>query len=77
MDREPLMLSGLQHFAYCRRQWALIHIEQQWAENERTTDGELMHKRAHDAEQMESRGDKMAEIEKFGVSLLTGGSGLK
>ena len=29
---ECLMLSGLQHFRFCRRQWALIHIEQQWAE---------------------------------------------
>ena len=27
-----LALSGLQHFAFCRRQWALIHIEQQWQE---------------------------------------------
>lgn len=57
MNAEPLMLSGIQHFAYCRRQWALIHIEQQWAENERTVDGNLMHRRAHDAQQTESRGD--------------------
>ena len=54
---EPLMLSGLQHFAFCRRQWALIHIEQQWAENARTTDGHLFHRRAHDGESLESRGD--------------------
>lgn len=57
MNAEPLMLSGIQHFAYCPRQWALIHIEQQWAENERTVDGNLMHRRAHDAQQTESRGD--------------------
>ena len=43
-----LMLSGIQHFAFCRRQWALIHIEQQWAENVRTAEGALMHERAHD-----------------------------
>ena len=43
-----LMISGLQHFRFCRRQWALIHIEQQWAENLRTVEGELMHERAHD-----------------------------
>lgn len=54
---EPLLLSGLQHFAFCRRQWALIHIEQQWAENERTVDGTLFHHRAHDGELFESRGD--------------------
>jgi len=59
MDRDPLMLSGIQHFAYCRRQWALIHIEQQWAENERTVSGDIMHRRAHDAQQTELRGDKL------------------
>lgn len=32
-EEDYLQLSGLQHFAYCRRQWALIHLEQQWAEN--------------------------------------------
>lgn len=51
------MLSGLQHFAFCRRQWALIHIEQQWAENERTIDGRLFHATAHDEEKIEKRGD--------------------
>ena len=52
-----LMLSGIQHFAYCRRQWALIHIEQQWAENERTVDGHLFHATAHDNEKVEKRGN--------------------
>lgn len=56
-EDDYLMLSGLQHFAYCRRQWALIHIEQQWAENERTIDGQLFHKNAHDAGSTEKRGD--------------------
>lgn len=50
-------MSGLQHFAFCRRQWALIHIEHQWEENYRTVDGALMHERAHDRELTESRGD--------------------
>lgn len=54
---EPLLLSGIQHFAFCRRQWALIHIEQQWSENVRTVDGMLFHHRAHDERQFESRGD--------------------
>lgn len=53
-----LPLSGLQHFVFCPRQWALIHIEQQWAENYRTADGELMHEKAHDADSTESRRDK-------------------
>ena len=52
-----LMISGLQHFRFCRRQWALIHIERQWAENLRTTEGELLHERAHDEQLRESRGD--------------------
>lgn len=52
-----LMISGIQHFAFCRRQWALIHIEQQWAENVRTIEGELMHKRAHDPKLREKSGD--------------------
>lgn len=56
-EDEYLMLSGLQHFAYCRRQWALIHIEQQWAENERTVDGQLFHRTAHNSEKFEKRGD--------------------
>ena len=36
-----LALSGLQHFAFCRRQWALIHVEQQWRDNYLTTAGSL------------------------------------
>lgn len=52
-----LMLSGIQHFTFCRRQWALIHIEQQWAENLRTVDGQLFHSTAHDANKIEKRGD--------------------
>lgn len=52
-----LMLSGIQHFAFCKRQWAIIHIEQQWAENYWTTAGELMHKKAHDEGAFEKRGN--------------------
>lgn len=50
------MLSGLQHFAFCPRQWALIHIEQQWKENLLTVQGMLMHEKAH-SETTEKRGD--------------------
>lgn len=52
-----LMLSGIQHFAFCRRQWALIHIDNIWAENSRTADGRILHENAHDAYHSESRGD--------------------
>lgn len=56
-EEDYLMLSGIQHFAFCRRQWALIHIEQQWQENEYTVEGELLHKRAHDPWLTEKRKD--------------------
>lgn len=56
-EEEYLMLSGIQHFTFCRRQWALIHIEQQWEENFRTVDGGIMHKKVHDAGFREKRGD--------------------
>lgn len=47
-EDDYLMISGIQHFKFCRRQWALIHIEQQWEENAHTVIGELMHRRVHD-----------------------------
>ncbi len=56
-EDDYLMLSGIQHFKFCRRQWALIHIEQQWAENVHTVVGELMHKKAHDPYLVEKRKD--------------------
>ncbi len=56
-DETYLALSGIQHFAFCRRQWGLIHMEQQWAENVLTTEGVLMHTRAHDEVEREHRGD--------------------
>ena len=58
-EEDWLQLSGLQHFAFCRRQWALIHIENQWAENYRTVDGHLMHEHVHDQQFRESRGDRL------------------
>ena len=57
-EEDYLPLSGLQHFAFCRRQWALIHIEQQWVDNLRTVEGNLLHRRAHD-EKIELRGDTL------------------
>ena len=43
-DDDMLMLSGIQHYMFCPRQWALIHIEQQWSENRLTAEGGLLHK---------------------------------
>ncbi len=56
-EENYLMLSGIQHFAFCRRQWALIHVEQQWAENEYTVAGEILHQNAHDPYRYEKRKD--------------------
>lgn len=56
-EDDYLLISGIQHFRFCRRQWALIHIEQQWEENVHTVVGELMHKKVHDPFLKEKRGD--------------------
>ena len=58
-ESDFLQLSGLQHFTFCRRQWALIHVEQQWKENLRTVQGNILHERAHDEAQRERRGDTL------------------
>lgn len=57
-EEDYLMLSGIQHFLFCKRQWALIHIEQQWEENVRTVEGQHLHKKADQPFIKEKRGDK-------------------
>ena len=42
-----LSLGGIQHFAFCPRQWELIYIEQQWKENLRTLEGGIFTERAY------------------------------
>lgn len=56
-DDDLLLLSGIQHFAYCERQWALIHIEKQWLENVKTVEGQHLHERVHNPDLIEKRGD--------------------
>lgn len=56
-EDDYLLMSGIQHFSFCRRQWALIHIEQQWAENLWTAEGRLDHKKCHDDSFSEKRKD--------------------
>lgn len=58
-EDQYLMLSGIQHFLFCRRQWALIHIEQQWEENVRTVEGKHLHEKADQPFIREKRGDKL------------------
>lgn len=45
-EDDYLMLSGIQHYYFCKRQWALIHVEQQWAENQSTMEGNYLHEKA-------------------------------
>lgn len=56
-DEELLPLSGIQHFHYCKRQWALIHIEREWADDLSTTEGHFIHRKADDPFFNEYRGD--------------------
>ena len=47
-EDDMLMLSGIQHYRFCPRQWALIHLEQQWDDNRLTIEGQLLHKHVDD-----------------------------
>lgn len=58
-EDQYLMLSGIQHFQFCKRQWALIHIEQQWEENVRTVQGQHLHQKTDKPFIREKRGDKL------------------
>ncbi len=54
-------ISALQHYIFCPRQCALIHVEQQWAEDGATVEGRLLHERA----------DKPGAARRRGVRTLT------
>lgn len=56
-EDEMLMLSGIQHFKFCPRQWALIHIEQQWNDNRLTIEGQILHKHVDDPFYRQKCGD--------------------
>lgn len=58
-ESDFLMLSGIQHFRFCQRQWALIHIEQQWEENVKTVEGQFIHKKADQPFFREKRGNRI------------------
>ena len=54
IDQRLVSLSALQHYAFCPRQCALIHIEQVWAENFLTAHGQQLHQRV-DSKEPETR----------------------
>lgn len=72
LEEDFLQLSALQHFVFCKRQCALIHIEQIWFENLFTAEGRIMHDKVHE-EQIEKRKD--VKIER-GTSLRSNELGL-
>ena len=53
-DAKSIPISALQHYAYCPRQCALIHLEQSWAENRFTAQGRIVHQRV-DSKKTETR----------------------
>ena len=65
LEDDLLPLSALQHLLYCERQCALIHIEQVWAENRFTAEGNILHERA-DRGGVASRGKVRVE---YGLAL--------
>lgn len=56
-ENDLLPISGIQHLAFCDRQWALIHVEGRWAENSLTAEGKIIHERADNPEDNETRRD--------------------
>jgi CRISPR-associated protein Cas1 len=50
-----ILLSALQHYMFCPRQCALIHLEQTWSENLFTAEGRILHQAAHSGKK-ETRG---------------------
>jgi CRISPR-associated exonuclease Cas4 len=56
-EDDYLLLSGIQHYAFCPRQWALVHIEGLWQENYLTTAGRILHNKAHSGDSAEKRND--------------------
>lgn len=59
-EDDLLQLSALQHFVFCKRQCALIHIEQIWFDNLFTAEGRILHEKAHE-ETIETRKDLRIE----------------
>lgn len=73
-DDEMLSLSGIQHFMFCPRQWALIHIEQLWAENLLTMEGALLHENVDNPFMRETNGSDVITLR--GVRLVSSRLGL-
>lgn len=64
-EDEMLQLSGIQHYVFCPRQWALIHIEQQWADNSLTTEGTMLHENVDNPFLRETNGSQTITLRGF------------
>jgi len=56
-EEDYLQMSGIQHYCFCKRQWALIHLEQTWEDDARTMLGEYFHKNVDNRGSHEKRKD--------------------
>jgi len=65
-DEEELFpISALQHFVFCPRRCALVHIEQIWTENKFTVEGDILHERVDEL----GRESRSALIVSHGVGI--------
>jgi len=69
---EPIPISALEHYEYCARQCALIHVDGLWVENEHTVRGQRGHRRADRPGQRVERGRRVIR----GLSLWSEALGL-
>ena len=56
-EDDMLMLSGIQHYMFCPRQWGLIHLMQEWNDNRLTIEGQLLHERVDNPFYRQKNGD--------------------
>lgn len=61
-DDEMLPLSGIQHYMFCPRQWALIHVEQLWNDNRLTMEGSLLHENVDNPFVRETNGSDVVTL---------------
>lgn len=70
-DEDMLPLSGIQHYAYCPRQWALIQVEQIWDDNHLTVEGKILHERADNPFSRETNGSNVISLRGLKIASYT------
>ena len=58
-EDDMLMLSGIQHYVFCPRQWALIDIEQVWEDNKLTIEGHMLHQNVDNPFYRQKNGERI------------------